>query len=143
MKKLTLFIIPFMVAGLVGCKNEPKKPAGPNTYNITWNNWDGTILGTDTVEEGETPVYNYATPTREQDAQYTYSFTGWSASLTNITDDTSVTAVYSATVNQYTIRFVDEDGETVLDSQTLDYGSEVVYAGEEPTKAADETYAYS
>ena len=70
MKKITLFIIPLFAFSLAGCKNEPAVPPGPKTYVITWNNWDGTTLGTDIVEEGETPVYDHATPIKEQNDQY-------------------------------------------------------------------------
>lgn len=42
------------------------------TYTITWEDYDGTILATESVEEGQTPVYPYSDPTREG-----YTFTGW------------------------------------------------------------------
>ena len=140
MKKLTLFIIPFMVAGLVGCKNEPKKPAGPNTYNITWNNWDGTILGTDTVEEGETPVYNYATPTREQDAQYTYSFIGWEPEVVPADSDATYVAQYSSTIREYLISWMVE-GEVAYNDMVA-YGTVPTYGGQTPAKPSTAQYDY-
>lgn len=42
------------------------------TYTITWEDYDGTTLATESVEEGQTPVYPYSDPTREW-----YTFTGW------------------------------------------------------------------
>jgi len=42
------------------------------TYNITWEDYDGTVLATESVQEGQTPVYPYSNPTREG-----YTFTWW------------------------------------------------------------------
>ena len=42
------------------------------TYTITWEDYDGTTLATESVEEGQTPVYPSSDPTREG-----YTFTGW------------------------------------------------------------------
>jgi len=82
-------------------------------YLVTWLNWDGTVLDTDKVPEGETPVYNGATPTRTMSVQYVYTFTGWSPTIIPITEDSEYTAQFSHTYREYT------DGEWaygILDS---------------------------
>ncbi len=66
------------------------------TYTITWRNADGTTLATDIVRQGETPAYTGETPTKAADAYYTYTFQGWSPSITAVTADATYTAVYSA-----------------------------------------------
>lgn len=68
---------------------------GPATYTITWANYDGTVLETDTVTEGETPVYNGATPTKPTDDTYDYTFTGWSPAISAVTGDKTYTAQYT------------------------------------------------
>ena len=76
------------------------------TYTATFKNYDGTVLQTVTVEHGSTPNYTGSTPTKAQDAEYSYSFSGWSPSLGAITANTTYTAQYTATKRSYTITAV-------------------------------------
>ena len=108
----------------------------------TFKDYDWTVLKTGKVDEGETPTPP-ADPTREATAQYTYTFAGWNPTVWKIYKKTTYTATYTATVNKYTITFVDEDWTTELDSQELDYWATPVYAGETPTKEATAQYTYT
>ncbi|MDY4819576.1 MAG: InlB B-repeat-containing protein [Bacilli bacterium] len=68
------------------------------TYTITWKNYDGSVLETDTnVAYSSMPSFDGATPTRTSDAEYSYTFSGWSPSITSVTGDTTYTALYSQT----------------------------------------------
>ena len=62
-------------------------------YTVTFVNYDGTILSTQTVVEGESAVLP-ENPTRESDEHYHYTFAGWSTSSDYITSDLTVTARY-------------------------------------------------
>ena len=112
------------------------------SYDIVWKNEDGTVLDTKQVLYGETPAYSGETPTKEGDAQYTYTFTGWDPEVTSVTGPAVYTAVFQQTVNQYTITWKNEDG-SVLKSEQVDYGTIPGYTGEAPTKEGDAQYRYS
>ena len=89
----------------------------------TFKDYDGTVLKTGKVDDGETPTAP-ADPTREADAQYTYTFAGWNPTVGKITKKTTYTATYTATVNQYDVTIASEDTDkgTVDESTaTVDY----------------------
>ena len=82
-------------------------------FAITWKNWDGAVLRTDTVDAGSMPSYGSA-PARPADALYSYTFTGWSPVVTTANGNATYTATYSSHQNvstpgnvQYSI---DNDG---------------------------------
>ena len=111
------------------------------TYTVTWENWDGMVLETDeNVEYGTTPEYNGDTPTKAADVQYTYTFNGWVPAVSPVTGDVTYTAVFSETLNEYTVTW--KNGDTVLKSEKVAYGDTPVYSGETPTKEGDAQYSY-
>ncbi len=109
---------------------------------ITWVDGDGRTIATDTVIYGETPEYTGETPTKTADAQYSYTFAGWSPEIGAVTGDMTYTATFNSTVNSYTITFENEDG-TVLQSTEEEYGTTPEYTGETPTKTADAQSHYN
>lgn len=114
----------------------------PREYNIKFTNDNDTELQSSSVAYGETPIYNGETPTKEATAQYTYEFLAWSPAIVPVSADAVYKATYSNTVNEYTIRFVNEDG-TELQSSSVVYGETPVYNGETPTKPDDDQYTYT
>jgi len=96
-------------ARIDGSANAPgyftqKEETAVQTYTVTWKNEDGTtLLGTSSVAEGESPVYNGETPTNDSG-----TFIGWKdenntfyadgTALPNITADTTYTAVFEKTL---------------------------------------------
>ena len=90
-----------------------------------------------------------ANPTRENTAQYTYTFNGWGYDDKNIIilpstatgEDLTFYAVYTATVNRYTIRFL--NGTKVEQSESLHYGELPVYKGMTPTYTGEGSYMFT
>lgn len=67
------------------------------TYTITWKNYDGTVLETDTnVKKGNTPTYDGATPTRPDDTEYKYTWSGWDPKVAEVSKDQVYTATYTS-----------------------------------------------
>ena len=113
-----------------------------NQYEVIFYNWDGSVLQSTMVNYGEMPSYNSATPTREADAQYTYTFTGWDSELNIVTGAQSYTAQYEATLNQYEVTFYNWNGE-VLQSSMVNYGEMPSYNSATPTRESDAQYTYT
>lgn len=115
-----------------------------NKYTVTWKNWDGTVLETDAnVAYGTTPTYNGATPAREGSTQYTYTFSGWSPTVSPVTGDVVYTAQFTSSAVGYTITWKNWDG-TVLETDTnVAYGATPAYNGATPTKPETATVTYT
>ncbi len=113
-----------------------------NTYTITWKNYDGSVLETDTdVPYGTIPSYDGAEPTKNATAQYTYTFSGWDSNIGAVTGNVIYKAEYNSTVNRYTVTFKNYDG-SVLATGTVDYGSNATYMGNTPTKSTEGNTKY-
>ena len=97
-----------------------------NEYTIKFVDEDGTELQSSEVEYGQTPAYTGEAPTKEATAQYTYTFAGWDPEIVEVTGEKTYTATYSSTVNEYTIKFVNEDGAE-LQSSEVEYGQTPAY----------------
>ena len=107
-----------------------------NSYRVRWYNGDGVLIETDSdVPFGDHPDYDEAvngTPSKADDAQYTYTFVGWTnatvtvpaadTALPTVGGDTDYFACFDGTLVTYTIMFVDWDGAQIS-SNDYAYGS--------------------
>ncbi len=86
-----------------------------NTYMVTFLDWDGSVLKTQTVTHG-------ASATAPDDPERKgYVFVGWDASFAGVTGDLTVNAVYEA-ITATLLGDVDCDGEvTMADVSALAY----------------------
>ena len=109
-----------------------------NKYNVTWNNDDGSIIDTTQVEYGTVPTH--ADPTKEATAQYTYTFSGWTPVISDVTGDAAYTATFNATVNKYNVTWKNDDG-SIIDTAQVEYGTVPTHA--DPTKADDDYFTYT
>ena len=111
-----------------------------NGYTVTFLDDDNTtILKTiDPAFVGDMPSCD--DPTKAEDAQYTYTFKGWTPAIAVVTGTATYTATYNQTLRSYTITWQDENG-VELSHETVKYGVVPTHAA--LTKAADAQYTYT
>ena len=106
-------------------------------YEITFKNYDDTVLESKKVKAGETPSYTgTVTPTRPPDGRCYYQFAGWDPIPGAVTGPATYTAVYYMWVikdDKYTVTFVDNDNVEIY-STTLYYRTAPIYTGKTPVK---------
>ena len=116
-------------------------------FKVTFVNDDGTVLDTQYIEQFESAIdpitreeNPISTPTKDSTIQYNYTFDGWDSGLTNIVADKTITATYTESLREYTVKYVSK-GVVVKTANGL-YGDNVVYDGETPVYTAEEPYAF-
>ena len=113
-----------------------------DTYTVTWKDYDWTVLETDeNVRYEANPSYDWEIPTKQATAQYTYTFNGWDNELTPVRWDVTYIAMYSQSLNNYTVTWKDYDN-TVLSWATYHYNDDLVIL-DNPSRAADSSYTYT
>ena len=83
-------------------------------WDVEFVDWDGTILATMKVPDGEAATAP-ADPVREG-----YTFIGWDSDFSSVMGDMTITALYQ--INRYGVRFYDWDN-TLLKTDSVDYQS--------------------
>ena len=121
-------------------------------YTVTFLDEGGAVLLSGLVDYGQAPSYTGETPAKDSTAQYDYTFKGWKdedgkeygkdESLPAVKGEVTYTAVYTETLRQYTVTFLDEGGAELL-SGLVNYGQAPSYTGETPTKEMDADYTYT
>lgn len=101
----------------------------PKKFNIAFYDEDGTSV----LKAGK--EYSYGTPkadievpedpSKQEDAVYTYAFTGWDPELADVTGAVNYKAVYEAAEKEITIRYAQpsEGGSIYPDSETVKVSS--------------------
>ncbi len=110
-----------------------------NRYTVIFANEDGSPISTVDYDYGAMPVAPEA-PTKQNTAQYTYAFTGWTPAIATVTGNAMYTATFSQSLNRYTVIFANEDGSPIS-TVDYDYGA-MPTPPDDPTKEADEQYTY-
>ena len=77
----------------------------PETYTVTFKNYDGTVLETKTVYAGSTATYTEAEPEKPYDSKAHYTFEGWDKATGNIQSDSVFTAQFIA--EDHVLRYTD------------------------------------
>lgn len=110
------------------------------TSNLYYYN-GSTLYYTESITDGGNGVYA-GTPSKTSDAQYSYTFAGWSLENDNtvdtdarshVTEDRNVYACYTSTLRTYTVTWVNANGTTLETDTNVPYGSTPTYNGATPT----------
>ena len=115
-------------------------------YSITFLNDDGNTITVLPLEYGAN-ITAPQTPTKASTQEYSYQFDSWYLGNDKVTNFGTVTgnqtyiAHYTEVKNKYTVTFYQEDGVTVIEALTLEYGSSIT-APAAPEKAASAEYFY-
>ena len=93
---------------------------------VTFLNWNGTEIYKEKVAYGKDANGPKTNPTREG-----YDFTGWDKTLTNITEDLTVSAQFER--HYSTVIFLDWNGTELL-KETVEYGKDAKGPDKDPTR---------
>ena len=110
-------------------------------YTVTWLNYDNSELGTTTVQYGATPSYD-GTPERPEDANNTYTFSGWSPAIAPVSAAVTYTAQFTAVPKPKKLTLnVGENGKVVMDNGTFGNATDAsnIVELQGPIDVADDT----
>ena len=103
------------------------------TYTITWMNYDGTVLKTETVDYDNIPSYSGTTPQRGSDESCLYSFNGWSPKIEAAKRDVTYLAQYSQIARtSFTIQYDANGGINAPSSQMKTKGTNITLSSSVP-----------
>ena len=128
----------FYVAGRGG-----ENPPSYDEYTITWKNDDGTVIDATKVAYGAVPTHD--DPTKAEDDENTYVFTGWTPELVAVTGDAEYTAQFTAVPKpkKYTVTWKNWNDDVLETDKNVAAGVTPTYNGETPAKDEDIEYTYT
>ncbi len=112
-------------------------------YEITFKNYDGTVLEKKKVPEGEIPEYTGTiTPEKPSAGGYSYEFAGWDTAPVAVTGPATYTATYTRKEIEYKVTFVDDDGAEIC-SDKVKYHEVPVFNGNNPVRKETDTHTFT
>ncbi|MCQ2346072.1 MAG: leucine-rich repeat protein [Paludibacteraceae bacterium] len=112
-----------------------------NRYPVSFYDFDGSLIRTDSLPYGQYPEFGSPLPSRPATPEYTYLFQSWVPALAPVTSEASYQASYAASLNSYTVLFLDADGSP-LRSVDCFYGELPVFEGLQPAHPASDSCRY-
>ncbi len=105
----------------------------PTEYQITFVDYNGAELQKTMVSVGETP--SCPAPSRDADAKYTYTFSGWAPKIEAVSKNASYRATYTSTPRTYTVTYEKDGGEIENEANYASYTYGTSLTLPIPTKA--------
>lgn len=118
----------------------------PRYYKVSWVNTDaaGTVLNTYYAAYGTTPQYWGQAPTKDADAQYTYTFSGWTPTISRVTREISYYAAYTPTARTHTVTWLDDANNVIRTDRGVPHGTILRgYGDANPTKNSTPEFSYA
>lgn len=129
-----------MFTVVAGEENEVNVTYLLKRFNVTFLDADGKAFpNSESVQEvkwGDDAVEPTDKPTKTGNDEFRYEFIQWTSNAKNVIKDEFVNPEFSNVRNKYTITYLDRDENTVIKSNTVDYGS-VVSVPLNPGKPSD------
>ena len=94
------------------------------------------------MKAGITPEYSGPAPEKPGNAQYSYEFAGWTPDVVPVTEDATYTALYTETINAYTVTWKNADGTVLETDKNVPYGTTPIYDGADPAMVPDDGKTY-
>jgi hypothetical protein len=116
-------------------------PEPPETYTITFKNYDGSQLQQKVVNADETPEYTGEEFSKPETDEYSYTFSGWKPTIVAASSNATYVAQFVEEPRQYEVNFYQEDKETLIETQSIPYGGVPVIP--DYTKQNTAQYTYS
>ena len=111
------------------------------SHTATFQNYDGTVLNTQTVRHGSAAVNPVTAglcemPSKPPTVEEEYTYIGWDKSLENIVSDTVFTAQFSAKTRVYTIRiWLEPEEQSLLKTVQVEARGSYAWDGDDLTSA--------
>ena len=110
-------------------------------HEVVFKGYDGSVLYSATVKNGDDAKYQGDVPTRDGGDDCIYTFAGWDKPLSSIHSDTVFTATFNATP-LYSVVWENYDG-SILYSTTVKSGDDAKYQGDVPTRDGGDECIYT
>lgn len=108
-------------------------------HAVTFYNGDGSILEVQYVDfnsaavDPTTRAENPLIPVKESTVEHEFTFKTWNRTFDIVLEDLYVTPVFTESIRQYTIKYLNKDGKPLQIEENCDYGSYHPYTGAIPT----------
>ena len=98
------------------------------TYTVTWQNWDGSYIYSESYPYGDIPVFK-GIVARDSDGGYGYAFTGWDKPISSVNDNATYVAQFTAYPIEFAVKIditeggyvTNPNGDTITCEDTYTY----------------------
>jgi hypothetical protein len=98
------------------------------TYTVTWQNWDGSYIYSESYPYGDIPVFK-GIVAKDSDGGYGYAFTGWDKPISSVNDNATYIAQFTAYPIEFAVKIditeggyvTNPNGDTITCEDTYTY----------------------